>query len=285
MINQRNYDFKLLNLIADFLNSDFENVITKQIEDIAEDGVSPELELRIFMGEAVGLDTFGADRAFFNEYYPKAIKRLNPDEFKSDPYYKNVKFDGAKKGEVELCMSSYKKYEPFVCDDISVDFKGMLIPEIGFFEEEFTYPAVKENGVLWMSVTPNEINTMKRPAKNAHGKVLTLGLGLGYFAYLCAIKSEVSSVTVIERNEKVIELFNEYILPQFPNAGKIRIIKSDGVEFFKSPTENDFDYIFCDLWHDVSDGIPLSNELKKHEHNFPNAKIEYWIEKSMKLYR
>ena len=44
-------------------------------------------------------------------------------------------------------------------------------------------------------------------------------------------KSNVESVTVVEINEDVIHLFNQYVLPQFKNAEKIKIIKADAFEF------------------------------------------------------
>ena len=54
---------------------------------------------------------------------------------------------------------------------------------------------------------------MKLPVERAKGKVLTFGLGLGYFAYMCSLKEEVESVTVVEKDKSVIKLFNEIILP------------------------------------------------------------------------
>lgn len=283
-MNKRKYSFDLVSVCADFLNSNFEHTVTDDVKAIISSGVSDELAVRLLIGEGGGLDTFGKDRRFFNEYFPLCVKKLDDNIYTQDEYYKNIVLNGKKDGNVELCYEKYKQYEPFVFSDLSEDFKGTVIPQIGFFDKEFVYPAVKENGVLWMSVTPNEINTIKEPISVSCGKTLTLGLGLGYFAYMCSIKDSVKQVTVVERNEKVISLFNENILPQFPHPEKIKIIKSDGIEFFKNPTETDFDFVFCDLWHDVSDGIPLMQELKKYEKNFPKAVVKYWIEKSMKYY-
>ena len=50
--------------------------------------------------------------------------------------------------------------------------------------------------------------SMKNPIKNAHGKVLTTGLGLGYFSYMASLKEDVSEIVIIERDEKVIKLWN-----------------------------------------------------------------------------
>jgi hypothetical protein len=105
-----------------------------------------------------------------------------------------------------------------------------------------------------------------------------------YFAFSCAIKYDVTSVTIVEKNPEIIQLFNDCILPYFPNPDKILIKQGDAIEFMSNPDTTDFNLIFCDLWHDVSDGIPLWEELKKCEKNFKNSKFYYWIEQSMKYY-
>ena len=279
-----NYDFTLVSIFSKFLNSDFEKTITKDITSLLETGVTPCLALQIFIGESAGLDTFGKDRKFFSENFPKTIKELDANDYFLNDYYKTVKFKPQKVGDVELCHEKYSKYEPFVFDDLTCDFSGLVIPKIGFFSQEFTFPAIKEKGVIWMTVTPNEINTMKKPIQKARGKVLTLGLGLGYFAYCASKKTEVEKVVVVEKNEKIIEIFKSFILPFFPHPEKIEIIKSDAFDFLETPTENDFDLVFCDLWHDVSDGLTLSKKIKPYEKNFPCAEFLYWIEQSIKFY-
>ena len=54
-------------------------------------------------------------------------------------------------------------------------------------------------------------------------------------------------------------------------------IYTEWFEFAKR--DNNFDYAFVDLWHDVSDGVNLYLKMKKLEKN--NTKYFYWIEKSI----
>jgi predicted methyltransferase len=75
-----------------------------------------------------------------------------------------------------------------------------------------------------MTLLPNETVTTKPAIDKAHGKVLTYGLGLGYFAFMASAKHEVDSVTIVERSADVIELFKTWLLPYFPNKDKIRIV-------------------------------------------------------------
>ena len=103
--------------------------------------------------------------------------------------------------------------------------------QIGFFRERFAYPAVEQDGREWMAVKPSEIETMRAPIEEATGRVVTFGLGLGYFAYMVSEKPDVTSLDIVERSEEAIALFERHILPQFPNKEKIRIIRSDAFGF------------------------------------------------------
>jgi spermidine synthase len=136
-----------------------------------------------------------------------------------------------------------------------------------------------------MTMMPNELVTQREPIKRARGNVATYGLGLGYFAFMCARKDEVESVTIVERDENVISLFNELLLPMFENREKVKIVRADAFEFAENEApKGGFDYIFADIWHDPSDGVDAYKRFKSLEHLCPNTKFDYWIEKTLKLY-
>ena len=85
-------------------------------------------------------------------------------------------------------------YEPFVCRDFKVLPDGRMLPQIAFFTEKYPFPAVLENGREWMTLQPNEMVTTWPAIAKAKGRVLTFGMGLGYFTYHAAEKPEVESV-------------------------------------------------------------------------------------------
>jgi hypothetical protein len=210
---------------------------------------------------------------------------LDKSFYESDPYYKNIKLPDVKLGAWEMRNCEIKPYELIPLDDPLVFPDGRVVPQVAFFDKSFSYPAIFENGVEWMLVTPNEYHTMIQDIKKAHGKVCTYGLGLGYFVYLTSLMDEVSSVTVVDVNPNVIELFNKYILPQFERRDKVRVILADAFEYAEktAPYEN-YDYIYADTWHDVSDGVDMYNRFKALERFTPSAEHTYWIEKTMKCY-
>ena len=212
-----------------------------------------------------------------------SIKPLSEDVFEKNPYYQTIRFPNVKKGKWELRNSSYLSFEGFVSDELRI-FPSKSYEEItpfGYFEKEVFYPEVLENDHNWMSVTPHEINTMEEAIENAKGKVLTFGLGMGYFAFMVSEKDEVTSLTIVEKENDAIALFKEFILPKFPHKEKIKIIKKDAFAFAKRQKDGEYDYCFADIWHLPIDGLYLYLQFKGIFKDFSKTKFDYWIEKSM----
>lgn len=171
------------------------------------------------------------DDTTINEYFHDAVHCLETRKYRDNPYLKNIKFPDTATRHWKFTHYSYRPYEAFICNDIDIDKNLREVPQIGFFRERFAYPAVEQDGREWMAVKPSEIETMRAPIEEATGRVVTLGLGLGYFAYMVSEKPDVTSLDIVERSEEAIALFERHILPQFPNKEKIRIIRSDAFGF------------------------------------------------------
>ena len=257
----------------------------EMVTDLARDcGIDNHAAFLSLFAAACGLepDVNREHRLLEREYIQSGVRRLDPAIYENDPYYRTVRFSEQSLGRWEMKESFYTPFEPFVWTHPTLTDTFREIPQIGYFDREFRFPAILENGVEWMTVTPNEVETMREPIAQSHGRVLTLGLGLGYFAFSAAEKHEVTSVTVLERDPDVIHLFREHILPQFPNAQKIEIIEADALEYMQnSPTVPHFDYIFADLWHDQSDGLPLYLQLCRIARERGLTNIDYWIEPTL----
>ncbi len=261
-----------------FLDAETVNRFAKECQLSAE-----EAFLALFCA-ACGLDSAEdrLHRSLEKQYFRTGVRCLSPDIYQADPYYRCISFPAQKKGSWEMKTESYLPFEPFVYTHLKILPDLREIPQIGYFQEPFPFPAVLENGVEWMTVTPNEIETMRVPISKCHGNVLTLGLGLGYFAFHAAIKDEVLSVTVIEKDRDIISLFTEFLLPQFPHKEKIRIVEADAFVYLKERLpHSDFDYLFADLWHDASDGLEMYIRLKKILSVARPLETDYWIEPSL----
>ena len=210
-----------------------------------------------------------------SEYFLNNLKKLNPSDYINNSYVKAIKKTG-RKGKYALKFIDYAPYQLFAYDDIKINgYKEYS--QIGYFDHKFSYLALTEGSNIWMSLNPNEIETMKPYINKAKGNVLVLGLGMGYVPFMLSLKNCVKSITIIEKDQEIINLFNELIYPSFANKEKIKIIKGDAIEFArKSQKEGTYDYIFADLWHDPEDGLPLFVALKQI-----NKNIDCWLEVSM----
>lgn len=134
----------------------------------------------------------------------------------------------------------------------------------------------------WMTVEPFEINSFEKFIKRASGNVLLLGCGLGYVSYMLSQKSNVDSIIVIDNNQDIIDLFNEKLLPQFPNKDKITVMNCDGLSFLETADLSKFDCINLDIWRDISDMLlPYFSTLEIEKKN-SSVRFSYWFEERLK---
>ena len=268
-----------LNLLPDMITPD-------AIEELCRDfGVTREYAYAMMLATVCGLQTAGRDRVYFESYFVPMVREMDPFEFEIDPYYETVKIPERKLGKWELRRMALRPCEAFVRDDFCVFPDGRMIPQIGFFMREFPYPAVLEGGREWMTLMPNETVTTLPAVYASHGRVLTFGLGLGYFAFRAAERPEVESVTVVELSPDAAALFQEHILPQFPHKEKVRVVVMDAFDFLKTEMKDgDYDFVFADIWHDVGDGRELYHRFKEYEPRFPHTEFTYWLEDTILCY-
>lgn len=273
---------RILLLLSRYLNLTPRLLDARTVRDLAADCRIPQEDtFRTLLAAACGLDIpdNADDRRLERLYFQPGLVRLSPAVYRNDAYVKTVRFGDLSVGNWRFTHGEYRAFEPFVCGHpiLTPDFRE--IPRIGYFDEPFRFPSVTEGGVEWMTVTPNEVETMREPIAQAGGRVLTYGLGLGYFAFHAAEKDSVESVTVVERDTDLIGLFRERILPQFPHREKIRLIAADAFGFTeRQMADGQFTFAFVDLWHDQSDGLPLYLRMKRLESRFPGTAFSYWIE-------
>lgn len=283
----KNCNARNVELLSLFLNLSPDAVTPEMVFEMAETcGISNSVAYAEILAAYFDLDVVGRDKAYFRNYIIPMVKELDPSSFESDPYYRNIKFPNKKTGKWEMKTMKLKACEAFIRDDFIVTENKELIPQLGFFMREFSYPAILEGGREWMTLLPNETVTTLPAVEKAHGKVLTYGLGLGYFPYMCQRKENVESVTIVELSADAAELFKREILPQFEHPEKIEVIVSDALIYAeKTAPTMDYDFIFADIWHDVGDGRGLYSKFKSFEKLYPKkTEFAYWLEKSILCY-
>lgn len=209
----------------------------------------------------------------------KESKLYKKEELLSNPYMQNIHFEEDRAiGDYRITIEHQPRYSLFFYDIPQREFMGARLPKIGSVNHRYDYPCIgATNDDAWMSITPNEFTTMEHNIEESYGNVLTLGCGMGYYAYMVSEKSNVKSVSIVEKEPQIIELFNSYILPQFNNKDKVKIVQADAFEFMNSLDDNVYDYCFADIWKNNLDSLSYM-KLRSICKKFKDMKISYWIE-------
>ena len=269
LLNIKDTNIEISNILltalayTDFINPDELNKedITSSIKNMILDNLE--------------VDSNELRESFFNQV---SVEKCEASKYYND-YVKLLEKVNFNFGKYSLKKVTYEPYQLFALDDIDVVDDYKEISKVGYFDKPFSYKTLFEGKDLWMSLNPNEINTMSTTIEKAKGRVLVLGLGMGYITYMLSQKKNVSSITVIERNKENIALFKKHLFPLFPNKTKITIIEDDAINFVKHYFK--YDYIFADLWFTPEDGLEYYLKLNDIEKK-NNIKIDYWLETSLK---
>lgn len=273
-------NFRITRLYADYLQAYPEIIKREAVEELCSVGISEEEALVALLSEVFGLDFENADdRRLIMQYLTPSVRVMDGKRYTDNPYYRTVKIPNVSDGNWELRQECYKAYRGVIVGDMEILPDMSEIPPLGFFREDFYFPAVLEGGNEWMTLTPVDLDTCEEAIERAHGRVVTFGLGLGYYAFMVSEKESVESITVIEKSPDVIRLFERYILPYFPHRDKVRIVCADAFEYAEGtmPSEH-FDLAFVDTWRDAGDGAPMYKRMKALEHLSPETEFLYWIE-------
>lgn len=150
---------------------------------------------------------------------------------------------------------------------------------VGYFDRDIHLPVLKEEGRVWMSPAVSEIESMREGIEKGHGKCMTMGLGIGLIQYMWLLKEDVESVTVVEFNKDVIDLFDRYIRPQFKTDKKLEIIHGNALDYYNKDFLTQFDYGYIDFWESTEDGLEMYMKLMEKRLFLPH--VDFWIEDSI----
>ena len=250
-----------------------------ELKDIDKNDISSKCK-ELFLDYFELDDNNGDNIRITDQYLSNAFSLSDINEYENNPYKKSLKIKEILQNGYKLHYLSYPSYSFFPLDDIKVDEEDYYreYTSISYFNNEYKYLTLSKNNNIWMCVTPNEINTMKPHIKKARGNIITFGLGLGYYIYMASMKNEVKKITIIERDEYIINLFKEHLLPLFPYKEKIEIIKEDALSYITKTKLIQYDYAFFDLWHNAEDGLPLYIKIKELD---IRCDTSFWIEESL----
>ena len=196
---------------------------------------------------------------------------LSVDEWENNPYHKNIHLDWIKDSHFTFERGKIAGFELFNSDVIQKDPNRELNDwmKLRAMDRNFDALYLYQDDMDWMFDAPSDAN----------GKVLTFGLGIGYFLYMAIQNPNVEEVTVIELSKEVIAMFQNFILPQFESTKPIHLIEADAFDYFNEEYLSNFDYIYTDIWQSSQDGLPLITGLLEQCY-LPKEKADFWIEDS-----
>jgi len=106
--------------------------------------------------------------------------------------------------------------------------------------------------------------------RKAKGDVLIAGFGLGMVVLAIQNKPEVTSITVVEINQELVD----FIKPNLPLNDKVKIIVSDIHDY--EPTII-FDTVYCDIWNHISgDNYDEMNNLSEKFFEASTGGVYHW---------
>ncbi len=269
----------------DELASAKEEFTPEDLEEMAELGLyDGDFEkfyvIREFLS-SIGLGDV-ADGDYILKVFQHA-ERLDAAEFVGNPYMTILQGLPARSGKFVLMPSQYERGEIFLWGPPDLQ-EELILPRLAFFSKRVLFPTLYEEELPWMSICPSEISSMRKEAEAAHGRVLVLGLGLGYYAWDIAKKATVESVTVVELSHDVITLFREHIEPKLDFQKKLTIIEGDAVGYLETLTGSEYDFCFADIWEGAVDGAKWYQKIRPHDIRLKDTDFTYWIEEAILAY-
>ncbi len=163
-------------------------------------------------------------------------------------------------------------YRPIIlskdCENLSKDL-GITVLNRNLHGEK--WPIIKLNGCTLDTSFSFHDNDKRWTdiAKKFSGDVLILGLGFGKAVLDACAKSSVKSVTVVELNEGVIDVFWLVHGKDFKGREKLIIENKDALTYKKTK----FKHVFIDIFHNISKVGQYRTQTKQLRAMFKNSVI------------
>lgn len=126
----------------------------------------------------------------------------------------------------------------------------------------------------WMSITPLEIESQEIGCRLARGRVVVMGLGMGWAAGEAAMNPDVVSVDVVERDPDVIaaiaaqDIFGQ--LP--PGSAPVRVHNANAMDW---KSDAPVDALLADIWLPLN-GDERVEEVRRMRENTGATRVYFW---------
>lgn len=128
----------------------------------------------------------------------------------------------------------------------------------------------------WMSLMPVELESQEIGIACASGHVAVFGLGMGWAAAMTALRPDVVSVTIVERDAELIALHAALdLFGRLPGGagGKVRIVEGDAFDW--RPVDP-VDLLMADIWLPLVGPADRVTEVRAMQANVQARAIYFW---------
>lgn len=139
---------------------------------------------------------------------------------------------------------------------------------------------VRDGSTLVMSDTPDEIRDHLPAIERATGDVLIFGLGLGMVTRACLLKSTVTSVTVVELDQDVIDL----VAPSLGDDPRLTIVCADAFAW-KPHRGARYDLVWVDIWDTISDENVSEMRAFRRRYRRRSPWVGCWAEEQCRRFK
>lgn len=240
--------------------------------------------LKVHVQTQTQMQTRMAAAGFHEFLQPKSLWPslfISTDHYKLNPYYQHVPLQSHEKCGVAATKMRFESHRLFNANGIIDDPLRALNDsmQLRALDKPLDTRILMKDNEVWMMNTPSESNTIDPIAAKVHGRVLTFGLGIGYFVYMAMLNPHVTAIDVVEVDLNVITYFNAVIRPYLPQTCALTIHHGDA-EVWMRQHAHAFDHVFVDTYQNENDGMlwwlkgcELLTQPYDHTH--------YWIEDSI----
>lgn len=129
---------------------------------------------------------------------------------------------------------------------------------------------------VWMSLAPLELESQIIGITASSGHVVVMGMGLGWAAAECALRSEVDMVTVVEADPAVIALHRDLnLFARLPDScgDKVRIVPHDAMTW---QADRPVDLMIADIWLPLVSPQDRAAEVRQMQDNVAAKAVYFW---------
>ena len=167
---------RLLDLISQYLTFTPAAIRSEDVRALTADGLTADEAYLALLAARMGLDTSKPEDALlYRRYLPRMVRRHDPAVYEADAYFQAVKPAMGQQGGIDLVYETIEPMELFVANDFIVDRDGFALPQLGWFDRAFAFPAIREDGLVWMTVTPMRSTPFSLPCVKAAARCSLTG--------------------------------------------------------------------------------------------------------------